>query len=409
MKKQDKKKKPWLSTFEKKWQRVCVVCLLFIFIACMTIVVLLGVEYLFPAKASGQQETSTASAVSTAASSAVIPTTLPETSDAGRSYLDGTLFLGDSNTVRFMAYNDVDNTAYTSTQNTIAVVGMGVNAIDTLSCEELSTGTYTMTEAVPILQPERIIITFGTNNLDGTTTDPTGFITEYTKQLKEIQDAYPSVDIIVNSIPPIAQVNSYPKLKTDQIVIYNTAIEKMCETNDWKYLNSYEALTDTATGYAKTGYLASDGLHLSETGLRTLFTYIRTHAYITEDDRPKPLAEIPEIIGPVVNMYSVNPLNNQQFDNSVYYPTAAPAVQTPAVQSTTTDTTTSTDNTTTNTTTSSTANTVTDSTTNGTGTSTAQTTSDSGAAATAAPTAAATAAPAANSTVSNAVPTTAQP
>lgn len=334
MKKKDPNRKSWLQTFDKKWQKILAVILLGVCICSLTIAVLLGIDLLYPQKETAAQASAGSSAVTTSTAQAEIPTTLPLSSDAGRDYLNSTLFLGDSNTVRFMNYKDTDGMTYTGTDNTIAVVGMGIQAIDTLSCEQLSTGTYTMTQAVPILQPERILITFGTNNLDGTSS-PSSFITEYQKQLQELQDAYPSVDLIVNSIPPIAEINSYPKLKVKQIVQYNTAIQQMCEDNHWKYLNSYEVLCDANTGYAYTGYVVSDGIHLSETGLSVLFTYIRTHAYITNDDRPKPLQDIPTIIGPLTTLYQTNPLNNQQFSQDVLQPnqteeTAAPASSTSA-------------------------------------------------------------------------------
>lgn len=235
---------------------------------------------------------------------------LPLTKDAGREYIDSTLFLGDSNTVRFMKYNDGDDLPFTTTNNTIAVVGMGVQAIDTLNCEQLSTGTYTMVEAVSILQPRRIIITFGTNNLDGQTEDPTSFISTYQTQLLRLQEAYPSVDIIVNTIPPIGSHCAYSKLHKEQISLYNNAIQEMCQENGWKFLNSYEALADVDDGYARVSYTIDDGVHLSQTGLMALFQYIRTHAYITEDDRPQPLSEIPDIIGPLTNIYDTNPLSN---------------------------------------------------------------------------------------------------
>ncbi|NLH63445.1 MAG: hypothetical protein GX478_04540 [Erysipelotrichaceae bacterium] len=321
MKKKNEGRKPWLQSFEKKWQRALIMILCMLFIACMTISVLFGIDLLL----SGSQTADSASDTSSASGDALpteVQTVLPLSSDGGRSYLDSTLFLGDSNTVRFMSFNDEDGKTYTSTQNTIAVVGMGIQAIDTLECEQLSSGTFTMTDAVPILQPERIIITFGTNNLDGKTTDPTSFITEYAKQLKKIQEAYPSADLIVNSIPPIASANDYPKVTIAQIELYNQAVMEMCGQNHWKYLNSYETLIDENTKYAKLGYMANDGLHLSETGLRALFTYIRTHAYITVDDRPQPLQAIPEIIGPLTTLYTVNPLNNQSFDAQVLNPSS---------------------------------------------------------------------------------------
>lgn len=319
MKTKKKKDTSWFQSLDMKWRRAIILISIFVITLVTTMGVLYGLGFLFDSSNPKDGESSP-SAQTTLKPTIQTGTVLGVSEDGGRSYLDSTLFLGDSNTVRFLSFNDTDNQPYTTIQNTIAVVGMSSKVIDTLACEQMDTGNYTMVEAVSILQPQRIIITFGTNDLDGITTDPTVFINDYQEQLKKIQEAYPSVDIIVNSIPPIGSVNDYPKLKPNQIVIYNEAIEKMCEENGWKYLNSYEALCDSDTGYARSGYLVSDGLHLSETGLRTLFNYIRTHAYITEDDRPQPIAEIPTIFGPMTNYYTTNPLNQEPFSEEVITP-----------------------------------------------------------------------------------------
>ena len=249
-------------------------------------------------------------------------TILKESEDAGKEYVDNTLFLGDSNTVRFMEFTDDDGNTYTSKDNTIAVVGMGVQAIDSLECMEFSTGTYTMVDSVKILQPQRIIITFGTNNLTGANTAETRneFIESYTKQLKEIQEVYPSVNIIVNSLPPITSTTVYTKLDAQEILAWNEAMVKMCEENGWHYLNSSEVLADQTTGYALDGMMDQDGLHLSKQGISTLFSYIRTHAYISEDTRGE-LEEIPTIIGPKTDLYQVNPLSGDSFEESVLHPT----------------------------------------------------------------------------------------
>lgn len=256
-------------------------------------------------------------------------TVLALTADAGREYTDETLFLGDSNTVRFMQNLDEDGQTYTTVENTIAVIGMGAQAISTLPCMQFDIGTFTMVDAVAILQPRRIILTFGTNNLDGFTTDTSFFIDEYEPQVKAVQEAYPYADIIVQSIFPIAELNEYPNLKVSQIRLFNSAIIQMCERNDWKYLNTFEALFDTHSGFARAGLMDTDGLHLSEQGVREVFRYIRTHAYQTEDRRPQPLEEIPYIIGPKTELYEVNPLNNQAFPPELSGEPEAPAEEVP--------------------------------------------------------------------------------
>ena len=254
-------------------------------------------------------------------------TVLPETEDAGKSYIDSTLFLGDSNTARFLKVPDSHGNTFTNLNNTIGVVGMGIDAISTLPCMDFSTGRYTMPQAVKILQPERVIITFGTNNLSGTSTDAADFITRYTAQIKAIGNAYPSADLLINSIPPIGRVNQYPNVSMKQIDAYNKAIAEMCQKNSWKFVNSSEALVDSSTGFAKDGYTVSDGLHLSSKGLEALFSYFRTHAWITEDDRPKPLASIPAVIGVPDGLIQINPLNEETFSEDPASDWTAPPEQ----------------------------------------------------------------------------------
>ena len=223
-------------------------------------------------------------------------TVLPETQDAGAQYVADTLFLGDSNTVRFMMYGDEKTgEAYTTIRNNIGVVSMGVGAITTLKCEEFSgmSSAVTMPEAVKILQPQRIIITFGTNNLSGTSTNAEKFIDTYKKGLKAIHEAYPYATLIVNSIPPLDAQRENSRLSQTQVDAYNEAICEMCTAEGYKYLNSAEALKDETTGWAKKDYTLGDGVHLSKNGVDALFAYIRTHAYENEDTRPKPLKKIP--------------------------------------------------------------------------------------------------------------------
>lgn len=137
-----------------------------------------------------------------------------------------------------------------------------------------------------LMQPRRVILTFGTNDLSSSYS-ASSFASDYAKGIKAVQDAYPSVDIIVNAIPPLGQQHSNQNLTQTQVDEYNKALVQMCQDNGWKFLNSAEVLKDSSTGYAKSGYvLSSDGIHLTEQAMDALFTYIRTHSYITEETRP---------------------------------------------------------------------------------------------------------------------------
>ena len=210
-------------------------------------------------------------------------TVLPETEDAGQEYIDTTLFLGDSNTARMYRMFD-----YCSYDNAIGSVGMSARSLQKYACVKFSGyGSYvTMPQAVALMQPRRVIVTFGTNDLDPNYS-AASFAESYRAGLQAIADAYPAADIIVNAIPPLGRSHSNASLTQSQVDEYNKAIVEMCDANGWKFLNSAEALKDAATGYAKEGYVeSSDGIHLTRAAMDALFTYIRTHSYVTEDTRP---------------------------------------------------------------------------------------------------------------------------
>ena len=210
-------------------------------------------------------------------------TILEKSDDAGQNYVDETLFLGDSNTARMYRMFD-----YCSYDNAIGSVGMSARSLESFACVQLKgySGYKTMPEAVALMQPRRVILTFGTNDLSPTNTAD-NFIESYQAGIEAIAEAYPSVDIIINAIPPLGQKHSNESLTQQQVDEFNKALVEMCQKKGWKFLNSAEVLKDSSTGYAKSGYVeSSDGIHLTRDAMEALFEYVRTHSYITEDDRP---------------------------------------------------------------------------------------------------------------------------
>lgn len=279
-------------------------------------------------------------------------TVLPETEDAGQEYIDTTLFLGDSNTARMYRMFD-----YCSYDNAIGSVGMSARSLQKYACVKFSGyGSYvTMPQAVALMQPRRVIVTFGTNDLDPNYS-AASFVESYRAGLQAIADAYPAADIIVNAIPPLGRSHSNASLTQSQVDEYNKAIVEMCDANGWKFLNSAEVLKDAATGYAKEGYVeSSDGIHLTRAAMDALFTYIRTHSYVTEDTRPA-LTAVPKhtddkdavtYTTPVVEATpaaSVEP-DSEESEDSVPSPTptatatSAPAATSESTASSTPDTT----------------------------------------------------------------------
>ena len=185
---------------------------------------------------------------------------LPETADAGESYQKETLFLGDSNTVRLYANGLI------SLQQFCAKEGIGTHAAlnEGIVTFKKDSSTYTIAQAVSVDE----------------------FISSYTALVQAIQESYPYTDIIVNTVPPVpANHANYPHMDQTKIDDFNMALLSMCEQMGLKFLNSAEALKD-ANGYGREDYYQTGDIHLKPVGLKAMLSYLRTHAYQTDDRRP---------------------------------------------------------------------------------------------------------------------------
>ena len=259
-------------------------------------------------------------------------TILERTENAGRTYVEETLFIGDTNVARFLRYQNTDNLAFTDIENTIGVVGLGIEDLEELACLDTTNGRLTIAQAITALQPKRILLNVGTYSL---LKDKDEMLEAYRKSIKQFQEAYPSVDVIVNAVPPIGKKREYTNLTMQMVDAFNLGLADMCKQEGWYFLASYEDLKDDASGFAQEEFVEEDGIQLSERGLVALFEYIRMHAESSSDDRPTPLQNKPKVIGVPDGLIATNPLNGEAFEElpeTVETPTPRP---TPAQQQTT--------------------------------------------------------------------------
>ena len=204
---------------------------------------------------------------------------LPEAADAGEDYQKETLFIGDSNTVRLYANGLI------SLQQFCAKEGIGTHAALTegIVTFKKDNNSYTIAQAVAKMKPRRVVIMLGTND-NGMAVEE--FINNYTALVQAIQESYPYTDIIVNTVPPVpANHANYPNMDQTKIDDFNMAMLSMCEQMGLKFLNSAEALKD-ANGYGREDYYQTGDIHLKPVGLKAMLSYLRTHAYQTDDRRP---------------------------------------------------------------------------------------------------------------------------
>lgn len=204
---------------------------------------------------------------------------LTQTSDAGKDYINSTVFIGDENTLALTASGDITIDRYVGKDE------LGISDLLRETCVyfEGDSSSYTIPQAIAKMKPRRVIVTLGGNDLESKTVDD--FITDYRQALNALKTAYSYCDIIVNSIPPVNESSDKAAEKQTTIDQFNQALAQMCQSDGYKYLNSAEELK-ASNGFAEGSYVGSADNKLTTAGVNAYLTYVKTHAYEAEDRRP---------------------------------------------------------------------------------------------------------------------------
>ena len=271
-----------LTPKQKQAALVLAICALVLIVTIVAVVIIVNTSHKSKDSSSGSTSSSQAVLDSGFDATAYGDTVLAETDDAGQSYIDETIFVGDSNTYRYY------QNGLLSLDQVMAVEGLGIQQLTTdksIYFKNDSTA-YSIPEALAKMKPRRIIVMMGTNNADGSMSADS-FASSYESALNEIVTAYPYCDVIVAAVPPISQDHSsYPNMSQETINEFNLALVKMCQKNGYKFLNISELLMDES-GYGQDRYYQQGDIHLKKDALNGILDYARTHAWTdTEDRRP---------------------------------------------------------------------------------------------------------------------------
>ncbi|WP_370826194.1 SGNH/GDSL hydrolase family protein [Fournierella massiliensis] len=271
-----------LTPKQKQAALVLAICALVLIITIVAVVIIVNTSHSAKDPSSTSSSSSQAVLDSGFDASAYGDTVLGETDDAGESYINETIFVGDSNTYRYY------QNGLLPLDQVMAVEGLGIQQLTTdksIYFKNDSTA-YSIPEALAKMKPRRIIVMMGTNNSDGSMSADS-FASSYESALNAIVAAYPYCDVIVAAIPPIPQDHSnYPNMSQETINEFNLALVKMCQKNGYKFLNISELLMGE-DGYGQARYYQQGDIHLKKDALNGIMDYARTHAWTgTEDRRP---------------------------------------------------------------------------------------------------------------------------
>lgn len=203
--------------------------------------------------------------------------TLPATADAGQSYQDSLIFVGDSLTAHL-----VNRGVLTGGQSTKQVWRTETNmlnlnaSVTTQNIIYPKTGeSLTIAEAAAKDKPSILIITLGTDW--GLTLNENDFKSCYSDLVRAVKAASPDTTVVLQSIFPVTKS---AKIKNEKVDQANGWVKAVAAENGCRYLDTQSVLKD-ANNCLKADYcISNDGIHLTKEAYEVILQYIRTHAVI---------------------------------------------------------------------------------------------------------------------------------
>ncbi len=214
------------------------------------------------------------------------PWILEKSFDAGKSYQDSLIFLGDSTTHGMVTYSVLSGGTTTKqvwcTKDNTLTYGY----VNTIKIVYPETGEeMKISEAVALAKPSTMVITLGVTGGVSQNMEEEEFKEIYSKLLDSIIENSYSTKIILQSIFPVAKELkgefSDKNLSNDRIIMTNKWIEQICEEyyrngESVYYLDTFSVLVGS-DGYLPAQYTNGDGLHMSPQGYNVILDNIRTH------------------------------------------------------------------------------------------------------------------------------------
>lgn len=205
---------------------------------------------------------------------------LPQSSEADAGYITSTVFVGDQYTVSLQTSNLITLDQYVGQKD------LKISEVLSTACVNFANdpNTYIIPQALAQMKPRRVIITLGSNDAaEGVS--PELFVQDYRQVVNSIATAYAYSDIIVNAVPPVLKGSENAGERQTYIDQYNQKLAELCEAMGWKFLNSTEMLKNSS-GFAEETYFDRGAGTFSASGVNTLLSYVKSHAWQTNDQRP---------------------------------------------------------------------------------------------------------------------------
>lgn len=205
---------------------------------------------------------------------------LGQTADAGMSYIDQMIFVGESTTAHFRRSGAL--TGGTTTKqvwsNELNTMMLDLTILQKTIIYPETKQDMTIPAAVAMHQPRYIVLSFGVNGLSGFGKNENLYKTAYGKLITAIHEASPDTVVILQTIYPLATCASDAAAKNAIITRLNQLLPEIAETYDAYVVDTASAITGE-DGYLPENLHNGDGMHLKNEAYTELVKYLRTHAY----------------------------------------------------------------------------------------------------------------------------------
>lgn len=205
---------------------------------------------------------------------------VPESEEGPTSFFDQAVFIGDSISVTLEAYAGASG-ALGEAKFLCAGSMSPSNMLSGKILPEYPKGSGKkppIQDSVAATNAKVVYVMLGMDNIAYGIEKATR---DYITILNNIQTVNPDVQIIIQSVTPMADAStSYSeKLNNNQINLFNEKMKEYCQANHWYYLNVAEAFRDEQ-GFLKKEYCSdynSMGMHFTYDGAKVWVQYLKTH------------------------------------------------------------------------------------------------------------------------------------
>lgn len=188
------------------------------------------------------------------------------------SWLDGSLFIGDSLTLGLQTSTDLDKTSTFCAYKSVSTLQF----VNNTQVTDANGNKVRAWDAVRKAKPKRIYVLLGTNALASGNSD--NLVIYYRRLILKLRKQFPNTPIYIEGMPPVTakESESRPALSNWRIRVNNLEIAKLAKKMNCSYIDLYSAFADDDQAMPAS-YTLSDGIHMNASGCQVWVKTLLTH------------------------------------------------------------------------------------------------------------------------------------